>query len=80
MSELCLTLEEQVWLVQLIGTNTEVAAKFMENLNENNVTEYEQEYIALMRECYQCSRKLGTLIDKIKYNVAEEYKNDRSNR
>lgn len=69
MSELCLTMEEQVWLVQLISSNTETAAKFMDNLNEDNVTEYEQEYIALMTECYHASKKLGGLIDKIKHNI-----------
>lgn len=82
MSEICLTMEEQVWLVQLISTNTETAAKFMDNLNEDNVTEYEQEYIALMTECYQASKKLGVLIDKIKSNIAKEMQevgNDRSN-
>lgn len=78
MSELCLTMEEQVWLVQLISSNTETAAKFMENLNEDNVTEYEQEYIALMTECYHASKKLGGLIDKIKHNI-ERYEDDRSN-
>lgn len=78
MSELCLTMEEQVWLVQLISSNTETAAKFMENLNEKNVTEYEQEYIALMTECYHASKKLGGLIDKIKHNI-ERYEDDRSN-
>ena len=78
MSELCLTIEEQVWLVQLISTNTETAAKFMDNLNEDNVTEYEQEYIALMTECYHASKKLGQVIDKIQNNI-ERYENDRSN-
>jgi len=77
MSELCLTMEEQVWLVQLISSNTETAAKFMDNLNENNVTEYEQEYIALMTECYHASKKLGGLIDKIKRNI-ERYEDDGS--
>ncbi len=78
MSELCLTMEEQVWLVQLISTNTETAAKFMDNLNEKNVTEYDQEYIRLMTECYQASKKLGQVIDKIKHNI-KRYENDRSN-
>lgn len=78
MSELCLTMEEQVWLVQLISTNTETAAKFMDNLDETNVTEYQQEYIALMTECYHASKQLGGLIDKIKYNI-ERYEDDRSN-
>lgn len=83
MSEICLTMEEQVWLVQLISTNTETAAKFMDNLNEKNVTKFDQEYIALMTECYQASKKLGALIDKIKFNVAKEMQevnDDRSNR
>lgn len=78
MSELCLTMEEQVWLVQLISTNTETAAKFMDNLDETNVTEYQQEYIALMTECYHASKKLGSLIEKIKHNI-ERYEDDRSN-
>ena len=77
MGELCLTMEEQVWLVQLISTNTQTAAKFMENLNKNNVTEYEQ-YIALMTECYESSKKLGGLIAKIKHNIEVDY-DDRSN-
>ena len=77
MSELCLTMEEQVWLVQLISTNTETYAKVMDNLNEDNVTEYEQEYIALMTECYHASKKLGGLINKIKHNI-ERYEDDRS--
>lgn len=79
MSELCLTMEEQVWLVQLISTNTETAAKFMDNLNEKNVTEYDQEYITLMTECYQASRKLGQVIEKIQNNIAR-YEDDNSNR
>ena len=79
MSELCLTMEEQVWLVQLISTNTETAAKFMDNLNEKNVTEYDQEYITLMAECYQASRKLGQVIEKIQNNIAR-YEDDNSNR
>ena len=78
MSELCLTMEEQVWLVQLISTNTETAAKFMDNLDEKNVTEYDQEYIALMTECYHASKNLGQVIDKIKHNIAR-YEDDRSN-
>ena len=72
MGELCLTMEEQVWLVQLISTNTQTAAKFMENLNKNNVTEYEQ-YIALMTECYQVSKKLNVVIDKIKRNIERNH-------
>jgi uridine phosphorylase len=78
MCELCLSMEEQVWLVQLISTNTETAAKFMDNLNEKNVTEYDQEYIALMTECYHSSKKLGQVIDKIQNNIAR-YEDDRSN-
>ena len=78
MGELCLTMEEQVWLVQLISTNTQTAAKFMDNLNENNVTEYDKEYIALMTECYESSKKLGGLIAKIKHNIEVDY-DDRSN-
>jgi len=73
MGELCLTMEEQVWLVQLISTNTQTAAKFMENLNESNVTEYDQEYIRLMTECYESSKKLGGLIAKIKHNIEVDY-------
>ena len=72
MSELCLTMEEQVWLVQLISTNTETAAKFMENLNESNVTKYEQ-YITLMTECYHASKKLGQVIEKIKHNIERDH-------
>ena len=69
MNELCLTMEEQVWLVQLITSNTEAAAKFIEKLTEDNITEYDQEVITLMTECYHSSKKLGGLIDKIKHNV-----------
>ena len=72
MSELCLTMEEQVWLVQLISTNTQTAAKFMDNLNENNLTEYE-DYIALMTECYQVSKKLNIVITKIKRNIERDH-------
>ena len=78
MSELCLTMEEQVWLVELISTNTETAAKFMDNLNERNVTKYDKEYVALMTKCYHASKKLGQVIDKIKHNI-ERYEDDRSN-
>ena len=74
MSKLCLTKEEQFWLVELISTNTETAAKFLEGINENNVTEYPKEYVALMTKCYHASKKLGGLIEKIKHNV-ERYEN-----
>jgi len=78
MSELCLTMEEQVWLVQLITANTETAAKFMDNLNEKNIMEYDQEYIALITECYHTSKKLGNVIEKIKHNI-KRHEDDRSN-
>ena len=74
MNEVCLTLEEQLMLVKLITSNTESAAKFMEKINADNVTEHDQEVIALMTQCYEASKKLGGLINKIKHNV-ERYEN-----
>lgn len=69
MSELCLTIDEQLAVSKLIASNVSTAAKFMENLNENNVTKFEQEYIRLVLQCRDEAYELRPLLQKMTDNI-----------
>ena len=69
MSELCLTIEEQVWIARLVAVNTQAGAKFMSTINQDNITKHEREYVALMTEVAMVSKNLSQLMKKIEYNI-----------
>ena len=71
MSEICLSIKEQALLVELIANNTELAANFIDSLDEHNITKHKQEYTKAMLRCYHASKELGTLIARIQHNITE---------
>ena len=74
-NEICLSLEEQNNLIVLINANTQLATKFIANVDEDNITSFPREYLTLIKQAWDASDKLRSVINTIKSNVLKEVQN-----
>ena len=71
MEYCCETNSRKVDLSIYDETSSELAANFIDSLDEHNITKHKQEYTKAMLRCYNASKELGTLIARIQHNITE---------